>query len=325
MARAFLFLRAGISNFFQSPLSVLLAKQLHIYILRIYMYFLGFFYYSLRKNECRQIKKGIRYFQAVRDDSSRSNGFFLFYKTLSGIFEHYLEKLVMAYRPLSKLLCYFDKRLTIRSREILDDAYNLNKGAILVTGHFGAVEFLPMALFLKGYKVAMICKFKTSSLKQELASRAKERNITLIDGDQPGVALKALKAIKDGCVLITECDEFKEWRLGCEKIDVLGQKVNSDKTLEIFYKKARVPTMLGLMRRDANGRYTLCVEALADGKEKVTIAKEAWKKLEKYIHRYPEQWYQWADFSKLILDNCVNDTEDSQIPITNTVSAANYS
>ena len=289
------------------------------------MYLLGFFYYSLKRNECRKIKKGIGYFQARRGDSGLLSGLFLFYKTLSGIFEHYLEKLVMAYRPLSKLLYYFDKRLTISSRNILDDAYNLNEGVILVTGHFGAVEFLPMALFLKGYKVAMICKFKTSSLKQELASRAKERNITLIDGAEPGVALKALKAIKDGCVLITECDEFKEWRLGCEKIDILGQTVNNDKTLEIFYKKAKVPTMLGLMRRDANGGYTLCLEALANGEEKVLIADMAWKKLEKYIHRYPEQWYQWADFSKLILDNYVNDKEDSYIPIADTVSAANCS
>jgi lauroyl/myristoyl acyltransferase len=231
----------------------------------------------------------------------------------------------MAYRPLHKLLQYFDKRLTITNRHILDEAITSNSGAILVTGHFGAVEYLPMALFLRGYKVAMICKFKTSDLKQGLAKRAKEKNITLIDGSEPGVALKALQAIKDGRILITECDEFKEWRLGCEKIDVLGQRVNSDKTLEIFYKKAKVPTVLGLVRRDDKGKFSLCIEAIADGKENVTIANIAWKKLEKYIHRHPEQWYQWADFSKLILDNYANDTENSYIPITDTVSAANCS
>lgn len=325
MAQVFFFLKGGISKFFQSPANVYLAQVLHIRLLRFYIFFLGFLYFILKKKELKTIKHGLSHFQRFYNNSSKILLYPLCFKTLKGTCEHYLEKLLMAYRPLSKLLPYFDKRLTIKERHLLDEAIATKGGAIIVTGHFGAVEFLPMALYLRGYNVAMICRFKTSSLKKELADRAKAKNITLIDADEPKVALKALHELRRGKVLITECDEFKEWRTGSDRINILGTNPHSDKTLDIFYRKSKVPAILGLMRRDGKGKYSLCLEPLANGDEKISIAAAAWKEYAKYIEQYPSQWYQWADFSKIILKNELNDQKNIHIPITHTIPISNYS
>ena len=327
MTWLYLFLKGGISLFFQLPFNTFLAKRLHIKLLRIYIYFIGFTYYFFKRKELAAIKNGIYYFLNLDYYNNKLCRIYTpsYYKALLGIYEHYLEKLMMAYRPLKKLLLYFDKRLTIKKSHLLEDALKTKGGAIIVTGHFGAVEFLPMALYLRGYNVAMICRFKTSKLKNELAERAKYKNITLIDANEPKVALKALQELRKGKVLITECDEFKEWRTGSDEINILGTKAYSDKTLDIFYRKSKVPAILGLMRRDREGKYSLCLESLADGEEKVSIAKTAWKEYEKYIERHPFQWYQWADFSKIILKKEFNDKKNIHIPVTNSIPVPDYS
>ena len=322
-----LFLKGGISVFFQSSVNVLLARKLHLRLLRLYIYLIGFIYFFFKREELKAIKKGLDHFNNFKKENNKLSYSLIpkHYNALIGVFEHYLEKLIMGYRPLHQLLPYFDKRLTVEGSKMLDEALEKKGGAIIVTGHFGAVEFLPMALYLRGYSVAMICRFKTSILKTELVERAKSKNITLIDADEPNVAMKALRELKTGKVLITECDEFKEWRTGTDKITILGTKPFSDKTLEIFYRKAKVPAILGLMRRDSNGKYSLCLESLAEGKEKISIAETAWKKYEKYIERYPFQWYQWADFSKIILHKEFHAKENIHIPVRNSIPVSNYS
>ncbi|MBW2466852.1 MAG: hypothetical protein JRF02_06075 [Deltaproteobacteria bacterium] len=318
-----LFLKGGISNFFQTSFNIFLARKVPIRILRFYIYFIGFLYFQIKRKDLKSINHGLNYFRFFTNKNTCIYNIYLGHKTLKGTCEHYLEKLIMAYRPLSKLLPYFGKRLTINKRQILDEALKSKGGAIIVTGHFGAVEFLPMALYLKGYNVAMICKFKSSNLKQELADRAKSKNITLIDADEPKVAIKALQALKSGKILITECDEFKEWRTGSDKINILGTRHNSDKTLEIFYRKSKVPVILGLMRRDDKGKYTLCLEHLANGEEKINIAETAWGIYGKYIEHYPYQWYQWVDFSRIILQKALNDKENFHIPSTYPIPVSN--
>ncbi|MGA9755423.1 MAG: hypothetical protein WBV23_09810, partial [Desulfobaccales bacterium] len=86
------------------------------------------------------------------------------------------------------------------------------KGVILVTGHFGAVEFLPGALALNGYPTSMICRFQTNRLRESMGERAEAVGLHLIDADEGNIILSAMQALKKGGILITECDEFDEWR-----------------------------------------------------------------------------------------------------------------
>lgn len=217
-------------------------------------------------------------------------------RTFLGIFDHYYEKLLMAHKPMSEMINFLNPRLMLRNKRSLDEVVRQGHGAVLVTGHFGAVEFLPLTMALRGYKVTMIVRFKTAKLKRELLAQAKLVDVQLIDAEEPKVAVNALKALKNGRILITECDEFKHWR-PCvdQRVSVFGNRVPRDKILDFFYHNCGLPAFLGLMRRNENGSFTLCLEPLAGGEKGVSLSAKAWNKLEKYIMNYPEQWYQWKD------------------------------
>lgn len=285
--------RQSISRFFQSSFNIVLTRLLTMSLIRAYIYLLGMYYMLASNKERKDIL--LCQHHALRDRLRPALFYRIHLTTLLGTFEHYYEKLVMAHKPLSRMKHFLESRLRITDRHYLDEVKQTGKGAILVTGHFGAVEFLPLALAIGGYRIAMIVRYKTRRLKEELMARAAELNITLIDADEPGVVFKALQALKDGRLLITECDEFREWRPSKDKqVHVFGRAIPMDKTLDFFYLKTRAPAFLGLMRRDKDG-YTLCIEPLADGKNSASLARRAWQRMEQFIMLYPCQWYQWRN------------------------------
>jgi len=318
----------GLSQFFQLPFNVWITRISPLFILRSYLYCLGVCYFVL------QGKDRVKIFSALNFILRHRLTLVFFCRNVlqafGGIFEHYLEKLLMGHRNFAQMQSFLGKRLTVQNRYVLDQVAGQGKGGILVTGHFGAVEYLPLALSLSGYKIAMIVKFKTEALRGQLMKRAAELDIILIDAEQNRVVFKALDAIKQGRLLITECDEFSKWiRHKSEKVSVFGNPVSRDKTLDLFYRKAKVPAMLGLMKRQ-NGGYVLSITPLANGSEKVSLAKKSWDCLEEQILAEPYQWYQWKDaaveLAPFIENGRMNENNQPQgVPAGDTVFAGNYS
>jgi len=283
----------GLSQLFQLPLNIYLAKVSPHSFLRFYIYFLGTVYFFLQRKNAVKILSCLNFVLRYRSAFSHFSRNVI--QTFCGIFEHYLEKLLMGHRNFAEMQKYLGSRLTIQNRHVLNRTVAQQKGGILVTGHFGAVEYLPLALALNGFKIAMIVKFKTDSLRKQLLKRAAELDIILIDAEREKVAFRALDAIKQGRFLITECDEFSKWvRHKSQKVSVFGNVVSRDKTLDFFYRRAKVPAMLGLMKR-RNGGFVLSITSLANGSEKVSLSKRAWDCMEEHILAEPYQWYQWKD------------------------------
>ncbi|WP_456434453.1 lysophospholipid acyltransferase family protein [Thermosulfuriphilus sp.] len=285
--------KLNISVFFQHPINVFLIRHLPLGLYRFYLRLLGFIFLGLKEKTRRNVIMGLGYLTRSRPLPQLLPVYVL--KTYLGIFEHYLEKLLLGYRPLSEMISFLKPRLKVSRKHLLDKAIGSHRGVILVTGHFGAVEFLPLSLALLGYKVAIICRFKRPELKRALSQRAKRMGVKIIDANEGNVATKAIGVLKKGYILITECDEFEHWRPYPNRYTYfLGAQVPQDRTLDIFYRRARCPVILGLMKREPDG-YTLCLEPLADGMEAVEISPRALATLEKYILEYPEQWYQWPE------------------------------
>jgi lauroyl/myristoyl acyltransferase len=271
-----------ISRFFQTAPIVTLVKVFPIQVSRICLYVLGFLYFIFKFKDRKKITSHIK----------KTINNFSYYKTFLGIFDHYFEKLIFAHKPLPEMIDFLQKRLSIINKKHLDNIIKLDKGCIFVTGHFGAVEFLPLTLAMNNYKVALICKFKTKKLKEELTKRAKQYDFVLIDAALPNVVFEALKAIKNKRILITECDEFSAWR-PCptkEQVLVFGNTMPRDRTLDILYYKTKAPVVLGLMKREKN-KFILHIINITNS---VSIAEKAWATIEKYILKYPYQWYQWG-------------------------------
>ncbi len=289
----------GISNFFQLPFNVALVKILPFSIIRIYMYILGVLYFVVAYQQTIRISRSFNY--VFQPNLKRPSTYLQFIKTYGGVFEHYYEKLLLGYKSIRTISNYLGKRLVSSFPDCFKERINNRQGCILVTGHFGAVEFLPLASGMLNIKIAMIVRFKTEELRRALQKKADHYDVYVIDADKPNVIKKAMQAIQDGRVLITECDEFSKWHPNKKlSLSVFGKRYQADRTLDFFYKKANVPAYLCLMKRE-NGNYRMVIDPIADGQSpNVSLAINAWKQLERYILKYPEQWYQWKSAYSLL-------------------------
>lgn len=220
-----------------------------------------------------------------------------------GIFDHYHEKLFLAHSQVQGLEKFLKKHIRLKDEASLQEALHQGRGVILVTGHFGAVEFLPAVLAAHGYPVSIIMRFQTQSLQTSLLQRATLADLELIDADKGNVLVAALKALKQGRILITECDEFEQWRPNPkQEINFLGSSLAYDRTLDILQLRSGAPVILALVKREEEKRYQLHFSpiATATGPEKKGVGEQCLELLEAAIYAAPGQWYQWKEFGKMI-------------------------
>ena len=286
--------RKDLSRFFQAKPNTFLARLLPFSIYRHYLSFIGFYYFSIRRQERKRLSRSLRFVLGRR--LSRIKFRYILYKTYFGIFEHYSEKMINAYRSLPTIIKYFNESISLTNKDWLDELKLTKRGGILVTAHFGAVEYLPIFLSSMGYRVAIIVRFKTDRLRKVLTHKADLLGLEAIDADNQDVLFRALEAIKKGRILITLCDEVKNWRpCKTKTMFIFDQPVPCDRTLDILFRRSKAPCCLGLMQRVKNG-FNLSIDPLDGKDDNTSLTAAAWSILEQYIYRYPDQWYQWPNF-----------------------------
>jgi KDO2-lipid IV(A) lauroyltransferase len=293
------FFSVNLSKFLQMRLNNFLFRFLPFALSRYYLATLGELYYLLHWREKRLIRQAIGYTfknrlePGVLEEKMRD--------TFTGIFDHYHEKLFLAYSHFKRLLKFLKNKIRFFGEEKLQEALAAGKGVIMVTGHYGAVEFLPGALAAKGYPAAMICRFQTSRLRKSLTQRARVVDLDLIDADDGNIVLAAMKALKQGRILITECDEFDEWRPDPHRHSYfLNCQMPVDRSLDILRKRSGAPVLTALMERDGYQHYTMNLTPVANGDSPRSTSEECLRILEAAIEARPEQWYQWKKFGKII-------------------------
>jgi KDO2-lipid IV(A) lauroyltransferase len=292
-------LSLSLSKFLQMKLNSFLFSLLPFSVSRYYLMVLGRLYYLLNWSEKALIRKTIGYVFKRKYLASILNR--KIKAAFQGIFDHYHEKLFVGYSNFSRLFKFLKSQVRLVGEEKLQEALQHGKGVILVTGHFGAVEFLPGALALNGYPTSMICRFQTNLLRKSMGQRAQAVGLNLIDADEGNIILTAMKALKDGRILITEVDEFDEWRPDPHRHTYfLGCPMQADRTLDIICKRSGAPVIVGLIKRNGNRAYTLDLTPVANGAAPAFASEECLRVLEAAIDAHPEQWYQWKKFGKMI-------------------------
>jgi Kdo2-lipid IVA lauroyltransferase/acyltransferase len=294
--------RLSLSKFLQLRLNTFLFRLLPFAISRWYIASLGKLYYLLNWQEKRLIRKTIhKVFQGRVPARTLRN---TVQEAFRGIFDHYHEKLFMAYSNFSRLVDFLKTRVHFQGEEELLAALAEGKGVILVTGHYGAVEFLPGALAARDYPTSMICRFQTHRLRVSLCQRAEYGGLNLIDADEGNIILASMKALKEGRILITECDEFDEWRPDPNRdSQFLGCKLTSDRTLELLQKRSGAKVMSALVTRDGKQNYTCSftpVPVPGSTPVNMPLSDQCLRVLETSIVAHPEQWYQWKKFGKMV-------------------------
>jgi len=293
------FFSVSLSKFLQMRINSFLFRFLPFAISRYYLATLGELYYLLNWREKRLIRQAISHVFRHKLEPVVLEG--KIRGTFTGIFDHYHEKLFVAYSHFRNLLKFLTKQIRFAGEKKLQEALEKGKGVILVTGHYGAVEFLPGALAINGYPASMICRFQTNRLRESLVQRAQAVNLDLIDADDGNIVLAAMKALKAGRILITECDEFDEWRPDPHRHSYfLNCQMPGDRTLDIICKRSGAPVITALMHRDGYQNYTLNLTPVTNGASSASASEECLRVLEMAIESSPEQWYQWKKFGKMI-------------------------
>lgn len=294
-------LSLSLSKFFQLKFNCYLLRVLPFSISRWYIIFLGKLYYFFHKKERDLIQQTISHV-LKRKKGSRTVKVKI-KETFKGIFDHYHEKLFVAYSHFPRLLRFLHNQIRLEGEEALNQALQAGKGVILVTGHYGAVETLPGALAVKGYPAAMICRFQTSRLRESLNFRAENVGLKLIDADHGNIFLAALRVLKQGRILITECDEFDEWRDEQNRsIYFLNTRLPHDRSLDLLRKRTGAPVVTAFVQREGRQRYSMNLTLIANGDSANTpaLSEQCLAVLEQALDTHPEQWYQWKKLGKII-------------------------
>jgi len=295
----------NLSKFLQARLNVLIFRFLPFHTSRLYLLFLGNLYYKFKKSEKVLIEKTITHVYDNHLDPAEIRK--LIKKIFRSLIAHYHEKLFVAYSNYPLLKKRFVSWVNVTGEEEFKSVLKKGKGIILVTAHYGAVEWLPGALASRGYPVTMILRYKTQKLKDSLEKRSCDfPDLHLVDLEEGNVFLTAVNALKNGRILITECDEFDAWRPSKHiPLNFLNQEMDGDKTLDIMRKHSGASVVSALMHRNSRKRYNLKLKTLlTDEKDKRHVSKEAMNLLNDALKDFPEQWYQWKDLGeKLKLDS----------------------
>jgi len=268
-----------ISRFLQKPLNVFLAETLPLPLFRTHLMLMGFLYYGCHPREAFDIQRALGDALQVSPRSKALRR--LTCNTLRNNIAHYYEKMVNAHRPFGGVIDYLKRLVRIVNRSQLDDLYRSGKGCLLVTGHFGAVEYLPVFLASSGYRVSMVVRFKTRKLRDISFAKSRTIDLELIDADEGHVVHRVTGALKRGRILVTLCDEFSHWRPDPHAcLTVFGSSMPADCTLDVLHRRTGVPACVGVMQR-RKGSVDLVIEPLDASRRSLSV--QAWETLVVYI------------------------------------------
>ena len=296
----------GLSSFLQSQPNIFIYQRLGWKFAFYYTTVLGGLYFFFNKKDKRKIKKSIHsVFSGLKNHSERES---VTLDVFRGIILHYYEKLFNAFSSAETLKTFFKIHMKSEGMTAIEQGLSKGNGVLLVTGHFGGVEFIPGYLAAKNFPVTIIVRFSSNILRNISIQKAKEFSARIIDVDNTPNIMKAISEnLKENRIVVTQCDEVKEWKsYKHDKVSFLGKDIHLDRTVDILIKRANPAIVFGIMHRESEHRYRLITTSWDKmekghlGPAEIPISKVALNLLEQYIYRYPREWYQWKQYADIV-------------------------
>ncbi len=271
-------------------------------ISHFYLFFWGKLYFFLNRKEKREIENAIK--TVFLNHHSASEIKSIIRRVFRGIFFHYYEKFFNIFCSPEISRSFFKTHVTSEGMASIRNGLAKGKGVLLITGHFGGIEFIPGYLAVNNYPVTILAKFSSEHFRDLSIQKAEKFAIRIIDAGNTSNIMKAIfNSLRQNRIVITECDEIDEWRPSYrEKTKFLGKQINLDRTINVLSKRGGASIVLGIMRRNNNQRYRFIVQSLEDMEKRfqpligMPAGALILKALEQYILHYPEEWYQWKNY-----------------------------
>lgn len=291
-------MKLKISVFFQSPANVFLFRHMSPRIAQSYLHAIGFLYYLFNRKEKHVIEKNVRDVLQGQDESYVRK---VVRESFKGIFTHYFEKMFSGYLDYGTVCAYVHRHFKVEGAHLLEKALEQGKGCILVTAHWGAVEFIPWVLLTRGIPASVILECATAKLAQNLRDKATNGDMQFITSEHGGsVFLRAMQSLKSNRVLMTQCDEVDAWRRRrSQTINLFGKQLFFDSTIDILAHRSGAPVVAAFLKRSGNNQYALILEDVSVQRTPQSTARDCLGIWEKYVSQYPEQWYQWKKWGAM--------------------------
>ncbi len=135
------------------------------------VFFLGRLHFFFNRKEKKSIEDAVS--KALEKKGRTGSLSYIKKKVFDGILSHYYEKMFIAFEKPSAASGFLKRHVITDELEIIREKLVEKKGVILVTGHYGAIEFIPVLLATNHFPVSIIAKFKTAQLKKKSFRRLK--------------------------------------------------------------------------------------------------------------------------------------------------------
>jgi len=298
-------MKLNLSTFLQWRFNIFMCRMLGWRITFFYIRMLGKLYFFFNPKETWKIRKAVK--TVFSDHKYRPKIRSITKNIFRGIFSHYFEKIFNAYSTAGTLRNFVMNHMESEGLEAIKQGLAKGKGILLITGHFGGVEFIPAFLGANNFPVSIVAKFKSKDLRNVSIRQASNFSTKIIDADQtPNVIRAIFDDLRANRIVIIQCDEIDEWKPSrYDNLFFLGKQVGLDKTINILSKRCAATVVFGVMHRDDNYRYKFIAtsyEKIAKRYQRsINMSKGAMvlKFMEHYIYKYPEEWYQWKKYPLL--------------------------
>jgi lauroyl/myristoyl acyltransferase len=296
----------NISSFLQWRFNIYVYQKLGWRLTYYYVKILAWLYYLINHQEKSRIHTAVETVFSQRKKKPEREA--LMKKVMQGIVAHYYEKLFNAYATGATLRAFVGSHVDFTGIGTLEKGLKHNKGLLLITGHVGGVELIPACLGYRQFPVTIIAKFSSRHLWKASEQQARRFRTRIIDAERTPNIMQALLAnLKENRVVITQCDEFDEWRPSrCDQISFLGKQIRLDRTFNVLARRIDAPIAFGIMHRRQNHHYRFSVvseDEMAGSLKAMAplpIGAVALKYLEHYIYNHPAGWYQWKKYPSIV-------------------------
>ena len=295
-------MKRGLSKFLQLKINIYICLVLGWWLAGFYVTMLGRFYFLINAREREKIIQSI---EKVFDAHQNRNEIFqISQNVFHGIIAHYYEKIYNAYSSFETLKSFFRGHVEDSGIFAIRAGLAKRKGVLLITGHFGGVEFMPSFLAARDLAVTIVVRFSSAHLRRTSIRRAEQFGIKLIDVDNTPNILRAIfEHLKENRVVITQCDEIDEWKPSRQSATIfLGKRIRRDRTIDIMGRRGGAAIVFALMQRTKPGKYRFMAKSLQEMAQafqtptRFSIGELVLKVLEQYILKHPEEWYQWKKY-----------------------------
>ena len=250
-----LIMKLNLSAFLQWRFNIFMCRMLGWRITFFYIRMLGTLYFFFNPKEKWKIRKAVK--TVFSDHKYRPEIRSISKKVFRGIFSHYFEKFFNAYSTAGTLRNFVMNHMESEGLDVIKQGLAKGKGILLITGHFGGVEFIPAFLGANNFPVSIVAKFKSKDLRNASVQQASNFLTKIIDAEQtPNIIRAIFDDLKANRIVITQCDEIDEWKPSrYDKLFFLGKQICLDKTVNILSKRCAAAVVFGVMHRDDNHRY----------------------------------------------------------------------